>query len=323
MVSSLSDFVIEDFTPAYLAPAVLESLPRRAADSVESLRRCRICPRRCGADRLKGETGFCRTGRHAPVCSAFPHTGEERCLVGCHGSGTIFFGRCNLHCVFCQNWDISQENSGSPREADQLAAIMLGLQEHGCHNINLVTPQHVVPQVIEAIILAIDQGLRLPIVYNTSAYDSLESVRRLDGLVDIYMPDFKLWSSEYCGPLLNAADYGDRAKTAIAEMHRQAGDLKFSPDGIACRGLLVRHLVMPGLLDESEKILNWLAHELSPNTYVNIMAQYRPEHRVRRAPRHSDGTLGRHYAGIDRRPTRDEVESAYESARKAGLWRFD
>jgi len=323
MASSSRDFVIEDFTPAYLDPAVRENLPGRAADAVESLRCCRACPRGCEVDRLSGKTGFCRTGRHAVVCSAFAHTGEERCLVGRHGSGTVFFGRCNLHCVFCQNWDISQEDSGRPCRPEQIAGMMLALQEAGCHNINFVTPEHVVPQIIEAIVAAVEQGLRLPIVYNTSAYDSTESLCRLDGLVDIYMPDFKLWSPELCAEYLNAKDYAEHARQAMTEMHRQVGDLKFTPEGFACRGLLVRHLVMPGLPDESRQILEWLAREISPDTFVNIMAQYHPEHLVGQRAMDASGQRLVRYPRINRRPSRDEIESAYESARNAGLWRFD
>jgi putative pyruvate formate lyase activating enzyme len=323
MSSSPRDFIIEDFSPVYLVPDVCRSLPGRVAVATESLRCCRMCPRRCEVDRLSDRTGWCRTGRQAVVCSAFAHMGEERCLTGRHGSGTIFFGHCNLHCVFCQNWDISQEDSGTPCPAEGLADIMLGLQEAGCHNINFVTPEHVVPQVVEALAIAMDQDLQLPVVYNTSAYDSMESLHLLDGLVDIYMPDFKLWSPELCADYLNAGDYAEQARRAIAEMHRQVGDLTFTPDGIACRGLLVRHLVMPGLFEESRQILEWLAREISPDTFVNIMSQYRPEHLVGRTPGNVDGACSARYAEIDRRPTREEIEHAYGAARQAGLWRFD
>jgi putative pyruvate formate lyase activating enzyme len=323
MASSAGDFVIEDFTPAYLAPEVYRGLSGRVAAAIESLRCCRACPRRCEVDRLSERVGFCRTGRHAAVCSAFAHTGEERCLVGRHGSGTVFFGRCNLHCVFCQNWDISQEESGTPCEADSLADVMLALQEKGCHNINFVTPEHVVPQAIEALAIAAERGLELPVVYNTSGYDSMESLRLLDGLADIYMPDFKLWSPDLCAEYLNAKDYAEHARQAITEMHRQVGDLTFTPDGVACRGLLVRYLVMPGLPDESRQILEWLAREVSPDTFVNIMGQYRPEHLVGRMSEDPNAAGGVRYPKINRRPTREEIESAYEAARKAGLWRFD
>lgn len=300
-----------------------EILEKRAQEALARLASCKICPRRCQANRLEDERGYCRTGRWARVASYTPHFGEEPPLVGRSGSGTIFFSGCNLSCLFCQNWDISQEDSGRSCRPEQIATMMLALQEAGCHNINFVTPEHVVPQVIEAIVAAVEQGLRLPIVYNTSAYDSMESLRRLDGLVDIYMPDLKLWSPELCAEYLNAKDYAEHARQAMAEMHRQVGDLKFTPEGVACRGLLVRHLVMPGLPDESRQILEWLAREISPDTFVNIMAQYHPEHLVGQRAADASGRRFVRYPKINRRPSRDEIESACECGRKAGLWRFD
>jgi putative pyruvate formate lyase activating enzyme len=243
--------------------------------------------------------------------------------MGRRGSGTIFFGMCNLQCVFCQNWDISQRCSGSELDAAQIADLMLALQDERCHNINLVTPGHVVPQIVEALAVAIGRGLRLPVVYNTSAYDALESLRLVDGLVDIYMPDFKFWSEDTAARLAHAKDYPRRARAAIREMHRQVGVLKFTPDGVACRGVLVRHLVMPGQTEESRAIFRFLADEVSPDTYVNIMGQYHPAHQVGRAVR-GDGEPGQPaYAEIDRRPTRAELQAAYCAARAAGLWRFD
>lgn len=305
-------FRVAGFVPAYLRPGRAEELRARAAAAVAGLRECRTCPRACGADRLADRAGTCEVGRWARVSSAFPHFGEEACLRGTGGSGTIFFGGCNLRCVFCQNADISQAPLGRACSPERIAQLMLALQAEGCHNINLVTPAHVVPQVLEALAEAVPRGLRLPVVYNTSAYDAVETLRLLDGLVDIYMPDFKLWSEAACGRYLTAADYGARARAAIAEMHRQVGPLRFTPDGVACRGVLVRHLVMPGLLDESAAIFRWLA-ALSPDTYVNIMGQYRPAHRVG----------GARFAEIDRRPTGAELREAQHLARAAGLWRFD
>jgi putative pyruvate formate lyase activating enzyme len=309
-------FTIESLVPAYLNERRRRQLRSRARAAVESLRSCEACPRACRVNRLAGETGFCRIGRLARVASAFAHFGEEDCLRGRRGSGTIFFGGCNLGCVFCQNWDISHEDEGRPCSAETIARMMLNLQEEGCHNINFVTPTHVVPQLIEAIAAAAERGLRVPIVYNTGGYDSLESLRLLDGLVDIYMPDFKLWSPEKCGLYLHAPDYGERAREAIAEMHRQVGDLKLTPDGVACRGVLVRHLVMPGLLDESRPIVEWLG-ALSRDTFVNIMGQYRPDGFV------CDGRHEERFAEINRRPTAEEIRTAYALAREAGLWRFD
>ena len=311
-------FVLDPFEPAY-ARLGSDEIARRVEAALRDLQECRACPRNCRVDRSKNETRVCQTGRYARVASASPHLGEEDCLRGWRGSGTIFFGSCNLHCVFCQNWDISQQASGRECPPETIADVMLSLQEHGCHNINLVTPEHVVPQVLEAIAVAIPRGLNLPLVYNTSAYDSLESLRRLDGIVDIYMPDFKFWNNETAKRLAKAPDYPDRARDAIREMHRQVGALKFSPQGIARRGVLVRHLVMPGQLDETRAIFHWLATEISPDTYVNIMAQYRPEHHV--------GTVGQDghvkYADINRRPYREEILAAYEAAHEAGLQRID
>jgi len=303
-------FVIPDFRPVYLALSPAEWQAR-----VETARRClaacRVCPRACGVNRLADEVGMCRIGRDARVSSAFPHHGEERCLRGWKGSGTIFFAGCNLRCVFCQNFDISQQVAGRTYPANRIAEMMLALQEAGCHNINFVTPEHVVPQMVEAVALAVERGLRVPIVYNTSAYDAVETLRVLDGIVDIYMPDFKLWSEAAGTRYLGAADYGARAREAIREMHRQVGDLRFTPDGIACRGVLVRHLVMPGLVSESVAILRWLAG-LSRDMYVNIMDQYHPDNRV----------CGTEFAEINRRVSDEELAQAYDAARAAGLWRF-
>jgi putative pyruvate formate lyase activating enzyme len=244
----------------------------------------------------------------------FPHFGEEDCLRGWNGSGTIFFGLCNLRCVFCQNWDISQRHQGQVCRADQLADYMLELQDRGCHNINFVTPEHVAPQVAEAIAEAVPRGLRLPIVYNTSAYDAIASLQLLDGLIDIYMPDFKFWHRESARAYAKAKDYPERARAAINEMHRQVGPLRFGGDGLARRGLLVRYLVMPGQLDEAEAIFRWLATALSKDTYINIMDQYRPAYEVGQNPK---------YDAINRRPTTRELTNARKLAIEAGLWRFD
>ncbi|MHC4549231.1 MAG: radical SAM protein [Planctomycetota bacterium] len=305
-------FLAEPFEPAYrrLSKADLES---RVAAARRELEDCCACPRDCHVDRQHDETGICHTGRHARVASVSPHFGEEDCLRGWRGSGTIFFSLCNLRCVFCQNWDISQTPRGEECPPDRIADFMLALQERGCHNINFVTPEHVAPQVIEAIAAAIDRGLELPIVYNTSAYDALESLRLMDGLVDIYMPDFKFWTRESARRLAKAKDYPEVARAAIAEMHRQVGPLRFGRDGVARRGVLVRHLVMPGQLDEARAIFAWLAEEVSPDTFVNVMGQYRPQYQVG----------GERYAAIDRPPGSEELSQAHDAARAAGLWRLD
>ena len=304
--------------PAFMHLSAGEIASRVKAGLAE-LAECRACPRNCGVNRLKNETRVCNTGRHAIVSSAFAHRGEEDCLRGTRGSGTIFFGMCNLRCVFCQNWDISQERDGRAMNARGIADLMLGLQDRGCHNINFVTPEHVVPQVLEAIEVAVQYGLRIPIVYNTSAYDAVPSLRLMEGLVDIYMPDFKFWRADTARRLGKAKDYPARAREAILEMHRQVGPLVIGDDGLAQRGVLVRHLVMPGQTDEAKAIFEWLVSELGPDTYVNIMGQYRPLYRVGEIAR--NGTA--RYTDIARPPTPFEMEEAYGVARAAGLWRFD
>ena len=305
-----------DWEPAYLSLYRSGELARRVERALGSLRSCRVCPRNCDVDRLADRYAFCKTGRHAVVGSCFPHFGEEDCLRGWNGSGTIFFSHCNLRCVFCQNYDISQaakvsEARGTP--PDRLAGRMLDLQARGCHNINFVTPEHVVPQVLEALLVAVPGGLRLPIVYNTSSYDSAESLELLDGVVDIYMPDFKYWKPESAQRYLKAADYPDVARARIKEMHRQVGDLRVDEEGLAYRGLNIRHLVMPGALDETEAILRWIAEELGATTYVNVMDQYYPAGRV------SDAS----YPELNRHLAREEFLEARRIARSLGLERLD
>jgi putative pyruvate formate lyase activating enzyme len=247
------------------------------------------------------------------VASAFAHHGEEDPLRGWKGSGTIFLAGCNLRCVFCQNFDVSWQVGGVEVSAEQLARLMLELQARGCHNINWVTPEHVVPQLLEALAIAVEEGLRLPIVYNTSSYDSPESLALLDGVVDIYMPDFKLWTLERARRYLRRPDYPEVARRSILEMHRQVGPLELDGRGLAVRGVLLRHLVMPGLLDETETILRWVADRLGPDTYLNLMGQYRP-----------DGLVpGGDYPEIARRPGRDEILGAVEIAHELGLRRLD
>jgi len=308
-------FLIREFEPAYLATYRQGEFPARVEAALAELEDCCLCPRNCHVNRLLDRARVCNTGRHAIVSSAFPHFGEEDCLRGWNGSGTIFFGFCNLRCVFCQNWDISQQHAGSECPAEDIATLMLKLQDRGCHNINFVTPEHVAPQVAEAIATAVPRGLKLPIVYNTSAYDSIQSLKLMEGLIDIYMPDFKFFSYEPSRNYLKAKDYPARACEAIKEMHRQVGDLRFGDDGLARRGLLVRHLLMPHHVDDASKIFKWLAEEISQDTYVNIMDQYRPQHQV--------GGCGGKYDAIDRRPSAGELDRAFAAARQAGLWRFD
>jgi putative pyruvate formate lyase activating enzyme len=262
-------------------------------------------------DRLADERGLCRIGRRAMVASHFPHFGEENCLRGRRGSGTIFFSGCNLRCVFCQNFEVSWQVQGEEVAAERLAAMMLELQAVGCHNINWVTPEHVVPQILEALPLAVEGGLRLPIVYNTSAYDSPDSLELMDGVVSIYMPDLKLISREHARRYLGKREYADVAMANVKEMHRQVGDLVLDDDGMARRGLIVRHLVMPGLLEETEAVLRFVADELGSDTYVNVMGQYYPAGKTDR------------YEEINRRPERAELERAFEMADDLGLRRLD
>jgi putative pyruvate formate lyase activating enzyme len=302
------------FRPAYLSLGSAE-LHRRAERAVASLAECRACPRDCGVNRLEDKWAACKTGRFAIVSSHFPHFGEEDCLRGWRGSGTIFFGHCNLRCVFCQNFDISQAvrpgNGGHPPLA--IAAMMLELQDRGCHNINFVTPEHVVPQVIEAVAVAVDRGLALPIVYNTSAYDALESIELMDGVVDIYMPDFKYWSPERSRTYLKAENYAEAARAAIEAMHRQVGSLVVDDEGLAKRGLIIRHLVMPGALEETRAILQWIVDRLGRDTYVNLMDQYYPAGKVGAAQ----------YPELNRRLTSREFAEARALARELGLRRLD
>jgi putative pyruvate formate lyase activating enzyme len=267
-------------------------------------------------DRLADKWAACKTGRHAIVGSHFPHFGEEDCLRGWNGSGTIFFSHCNLRCVFCQNYEISQAvKPGDARTSgpEEIAEMMLGLQSRGCHNINFVTPEHVVPQVVESVAIAVERGLRLPIIYNTSAYDALESLELMDGIVDIYMPDFKYWTAEAAKTYMKAADYPEAARAAVKEMHRQVGDLVTDADGLARRGLILRHLVMPGGLAETRSILEWVATELGPDTYVNLMDQYYPAGKVG----------GGDYGEIDRRLSSEEFRAARAIARELGLRNLD
>jgi putative pyruvate formate lyase activating enzyme len=297
--------------PAYLTALKDGSLAARVSEAREMLRECSVCPRQCMVDRLAGETGFCGLGEQAVVSSANPHFGEEAPLVGRGGSGTIFFTSCNLKCVFCQNFEISHLMEGQEFDAPALGRLILNLQEMGCHNINFVTPSHVVPQILDAVHSAALHGLRIPLVYNTGAYDSLETLKLLDGIVDIYMPDLKFMDSRVSKEHMGAEDYPEVACAAIKEMHRQVGDLQIDEDGIAFRGLLVRHLVMPDGLAGTGEAMTFLANEISPNTYVNIMNQYRPCGRAFEKP------------SINRSTTRGEYALAVETAQKAGITRLD
>ncbi|MCK8603474.1 radical SAM protein [Desulfoferrobacter suflitae] len=286
-------------------------LQRSIERSLRWMAKCTLCPRFCRVNRVQNQVGFCRTGRLAVVASYGPHFGEESPLVGSNGSGTIFFSHCNLLCIFCQNYEISHGGEGVPVTAGQLANIMLDLQKRGCHNINLVTPSHVIPQILEALPEAIEKGLKVPLVYNCGGYERVSALRLLDGIVDIYMPDFKFWDPQVADQMCGTRDYPERARQAFREMHRQVGDLQLEAGGIAWRGLLVRHLVMPSGLAGTGPILKFLASEISKNTYLNIMDQYRP----------CGGALGKPHMG--RSITHDEYAEALQMAQDLGLKRLD
>jgi putative pyruvate formate lyase activating enzyme len=296
--------------PAYLDLQRTGELADRASAARRLLETCRLCPRGCGARRLEGEPGACGVAGAAVVSSAGPHFGEERPLVGGGGSGTIFFTGCNLRCVFCQNHDISQGGAGRATASDELAGIMLAMQRMGCHNINLVTPTHVVPQFLAALVLAAARGLAIPVVYNCGGYESVETLTLLDGVIDIYMPDVKYADAAIARRYSAVEAYPEVAMAAVREMHRQVGDLATDQHGIARRGLLVRHLVLPDGMAGTASVMGFLAG-LSRETYVNVMDQYRPCH------------LASRYPGLARRVTRQEVAEALAAARAAGLHRLD
>ncbi|GAA0553980.1 radical SAM protein [Actinomadura livida] len=278
---------------------------------------CRVCPRLCRADRAADETGLCGIGRDAVVAAHFPHFGEEDCIRGRRGSGTIFFSGCSLRCVFCQNHDVSWIVQGERVTERRMAEMMLELQARGCHNINLLTPEHVVPQILAALPVAVSGGLEVPIVYNSSGYEGTESLALLDGVVDVYLPDLKVAGSGHARRYLRRPDYPRVARSAILEMHRQVGPLVLDESGLARRGLLVRHLVMPGMDEETAEVLRWIARELGSDTYVNLMAQYTPAGLVGGA-----GERGR-YAEIGRVPGREEYLRAVDLAERLGLKRLD
>ena len=275
------------------------------------LRNCTLCPRKCGVNRLNNEKGICKTGRNAIVSSYNAHFGEEAPLVGRHGSGTIFFTNCNLLCIFCQNYEISHDGNGYEISDNELARMMLELQDRGCHNINFVSPSHVIPQILSALEIAIETGLSIPIIYNSGGYDSVETLKILNGVFDIYMPDFKFWDSKIAELTCNASDYPDVVQKAISEMYQQVGDFIIDNTGIAKRGLLVRHLVLPNNLANTKAIAEFISIKISKNTYINVMSQYYP--------------YGRAYEikGLSNYLSRKEFEKALIAVRKAGLSRLD
>jgi putative pyruvate formate lyase activating enzyme len=335
-------FLLDDYIPRYQLLTSLQESKKRS-EAYAHLRNCNLCPRLCSVNRFE-KRGTCLIGADVVVSTIAPHFGEEACIQGRHGSGSVFFSGCNLRCVFCQNHDIAHQSNGFSLQPEELAEWYLKLQEVGnVHNINLVTPEHVVPQVVLSILHAKELGLKVPIVYNTSSFDSLDSIELLDGLVDIYLPDFKVWEVATTKRLLKAENYTETAQESIRAMHRQVGDLCFTSDGIAKKGVLLRHLVMPGYEDEGKQIMRWLAENVSKDLYVHVMEQYHPRAHVgkeRRGKAHrventivDTGTVKHdaaapappkevRYSDINRATRLDEVANVRKIAEDSGLWRF-
>ncbi len=302
----------ERFKPAYLRTYEQGLFPERIRKALRLLEKCTVCPRKCGVDRPGGDKGFCRAGGLPEISSCGPHFGEERPLVGRNGSGTIFMTYCNLGCIFCQNYSISRLGEGYAISFEEFSRIMVELQTQGCHNINFVSPSHFVPQILQSLPQAIDRGLSVPLIYNTGGYDSVETLRLLDGIFDIYMPDFKYARSDVAEKYSQAPDYSAVARAALKEMHRQVGDLVLDERGIAQRGLVVRHLVLPEGLAGTRETMHFLATEISKDTYVNIMDQYHP-----------CGNLIPPSSPLARRIGRDEFREAVRIAKEEGLTRLD
>ncbi len=293
------------YNPSYVKLSK-EDFQKRIESLRSMMERCVICPHCCGVNRLKGEIGFCKARDKVKISSCFPHFGEEDVLVGRHGSGTIFFSYCNLRCVFCQNYTLSQGIEGREVSTEELAMMMLKLKEQGCHNINLVSPSHYVPQIVEAISMAASEGLNIPIVYNTGGYDSVAILKLLQDIIDIYMPDTKYMDEELGKKYSKIGNYPRVLKAGLKEMHRQVGDLEIK-DGLAVKGLLVRHLILPNRLAGTKELLQFISEEISTNTYINLMGQYYPTHEVYKYPE------------LTRRATREEVREAFEYAETLGL----
>jgi putative pyruvate formate lyase activating enzyme len=303
--------VMSDFNPSYIKTFRNGLLKEKIEKAYKILKSCVLCPRRCKINRLSDEKGVCKTGKQAVVASYDPHFGEEAPLVGTNGSGTIFFTHCNLLCNFCQNFDISHQGFGSEVDDEELAHMMLTLQKRGCHNINFVTPSHVVPQILSALDIAVEKGLNIPLVYNSGGYDSVETLKILEGVFDIYMPDFKFWDPKISELTCNAPDYPEIARLALIEMHRQVGDLILDENSIAQNGLLIRHLVLPNNLAGTRDIMKFIANRISKNSYINIMAQYRPcgnAFKIKELNRHLDA---------------NEFKEALRMAQEEGITRLD
>jgi putative pyruvate formate lyase activating enzyme len=299
------------FEPAYIKTFESGLLKEKITQAYSLIKTCALCPRKCAVDRLSGDTGICKTAKRAWVSSYNAHFGEEEPLVGTHGSGTIFFTHCNLLCIFCQNFDISHQGKGQPVTNRELADIMLHLQNQGCHNINFVTPSHVVPQILSAVENAVQRGLSVPLIFNTGGYDRITALKLLDGVFDIYMPDFKFWDSQVSETTCQAGDYPEVAKKALIEMHQQVGDLQVNDAGVAWRGLLIRHLVLPNGLAGTRKIMRFIVRHISPDSYVNVMSQYRPCGKTAGFPK------------IHAHLSPQEYQMAVAAAKQEGITRLD
>jgi putative pyruvate formate lyase activating enzyme len=299
------------FEAAYIKTFNAGLLKKKIDTAYKMLSACNLCPRKCDVNRISGETGICKTGENALVSSYNAHFGEEAPLVGSHGSGTIFFTHCNLMCLFCQNYDISHEGCGRELSTEQISTLMLALQKQGCHNINFVTPSHVVPQILSAVEIAVQNGLTVPLVYNTGGYDRVETLKLLQGVFDIYMPDFKFWNPKIAASACDAHDYPEVARKALIEMHRQVGDLVANKAEIAERGLLIRHLVLPHGLADTREIMRFIASEISSNSYVNIMSQYRPCGKAAEV------------SGLETYPSNTDYQEAVNAAIQEGITRLD
>ncbi|UCF65923.1 MAG: radical SAM protein [bacterium] len=287
-------------------------LKKRGQELWDTMQNCQLCPRECGVNRLKGETGFCGATSQLRIASYHPHYGEERSLVGRGGSGTIFFSHCGLRCIFCINWEISHGGEGGNKSVEDLSRMMLSLQQIGCVNINIVTPTHYSPHILLALDKAVDEGLTLPLVYNTCGWEKTNILKLLDGVVDIYLPDFKYSDNKMADTYSSGADtYVDITRQAILEMYRQVGTAKPASDGLMYRGLMIRHLVMPNNVSGTREVINWIARNLPKETYVNLMSQYRPMFKANEFP------------AISRRITRSEYEEAVSWAKKSGLINLD
>lgn len=304
--------VDSDFEPAYLSLHRSGELKKRGDELWNVMETCELCPRQCGASRLAGEEGFCHSSSQLEISAFHPHFGEEKPLVGRGGSGTIFLTNCSLRCVFCINWQISQGGEGKARAIEDMAEMMLHLQKIGCHNINFVTPTHYSAHILLAVDMAAGRGLRLPLVYNTCGWERFEILQKLDGIVDIYLPDFKYSSGEMAAKYSSDADaYPEITKAALLEMHRQVGVAKPASDGLMYRGLMIRHLVMPNRVSGTKQVVQWIAENLPKDTYLNLMSQYRPTYKAGDYPQ------------INRRITREEYRQAVAWAREAGLTNLD